>query len=204
MATSVGLSFAKIPKTPALLLDYLYHTEKVQPFFPGTSSLEVARLSQANPPSPRLDHRAALVRTLTRQNRLWGASVKTMENLERMAGDQCGAVVTGQQVGLYTGPAYTIYKALTAIKLAESYRRSGVEAVPVFWMATEDHDLDEVCRTWILAADSTLRSVQFTQKQRRIDCRSVPFPLTLRSKATFASSCRLCRTPNSSPCWPPG
>ena len=105
-----------------------------------------------------------------------------MENLDRMAGDQCGAVVTGQQVGLYTGPAYTIYKALTAIKLAESYRRSGVEAVPVFWMATEDHDLDEVCRTWILAADSTLRSVQFTQKseENRLPVGPIPFDSSIQ------------------------
>ena len=182
MATSVDLSFENIPKTPALLLDYLYHTEKVQPFFPGASSLEAARLPEADPPPPPLAHRAALVRTLKRQNRLWGASAKTMENLERMAGDQCGAVVTGQQVGLYTGPAYTIYKALTAIKLAESYRRSGVEAVPVFWMATEDHDLDEVCRTWILAADSTLRSVQFTpqSEENRLPVGPIPFDSSIQ------------------------
>lgn len=164
MAKSVGLSFEKIPKMPALLLDYLYHAEKVQPFFPGVSTLEFSRSPEPDGPWPRLAHRAALVETLKRQNRLWGASVKTMENLDRLAGDHCRAVVTGQQVGLFTGPAYAIYKALTAVKLAEAYRRRGVDAVPVFWMATEDHDLEEVGRTWILAADSTLKSVQFAQE----------------------------------------
>jgi len=164
MAKSVGLSFEKIPKTPALLLDYLYHAERVQAFFPVPSGLEFSRRPQPDANWPRLPHRAALVETLERQNRLWGASAKTMENLDRMAGDHCLAVVTGQQVGLFSGPAYTIYKALTAVKLAESYRRRGVDAVPVFWMATDDHDLEEVGQTWILTADSTLKSLQLAQE----------------------------------------
>lgn len=164
MAKSVGLSFERIPKTPALLLDYLYHTEKVQSFFPWISGSEYSGTPEPGGPWPRLAHRAALVEALKRQNRRWGASAKTMENLDRLAGDRCRAVVTGQQVGLFTGPAYTIYKALTAVKLAEAYRRRGVEAVPVFWMATEDHDLEEVGRTCILAADSTLESVQFAHE----------------------------------------
>jgi bacillithiol biosynthesis cysteine-adding enzyme BshC len=59
------------------------------------------------------------------------------------------AIVTGQQVGLFSGPAYAIYKALTAVQIAEELTRSGIPAVPVFWMATEDHDLDEVrTATW--------------------------------------------------------
>lgn len=164
MAKSVGLSFERIPKTPALLLDYLYHSEKVQSFFPGVSGSEFSGTPEPGGPGPRLAHRAPLVETLKRQNRLWGASAKTMENLDRLAGDRCRAVVTGQQVGLFTGPAYTIYKALTAVRLAEAYRRRGMEAVPVFWMATDDHDLEEVGRTWILAADSTPKPVQFAQK----------------------------------------
>ena len=164
MAKSVGLSFESIPKTPALLLDYLYHAERVRTFFPGISGGEFSATPEPDGPWPRLAHRAALADTLERQNRRWGASAKTLENLDRLAGDRCRAVVTGQQVGLFTGPAYTIYKALTAVKLAEAYRRRGVEAVPVFWMATEDHDLEEVGRTWILAADSTLESVRFDRE----------------------------------------
>jgi bacillithiol biosynthesis cysteine-adding enzyme BshC len=54
------------------------------------------------------------------------------------------AVVSGQQVGLFGGPAYAFYKALSAIRIAEELTEAGVPAVPVFWMATEDHDLDEV------------------------------------------------------------
>src|SRR5580693_1539610 len=62
------------------------------------------------------------------------------------------AIVTGQQVGLFSGPAYSIYKALTAIRIARELAGKGIEAVPVFWVATEDHDFAEVDHTWVFDA----------------------------------------------------
>ena len=61
--------------------------------------------------------------------------------------------MTGQQVGLFSGPAYTIYKALTAVKAARELTERGVPAVPVFWLATEDHDFAEVDHAWVFGAD---------------------------------------------------
>jgi uncharacterized protein YllA (UPF0747 family) len=61
-------------------------------------------------------------------------------------------VATGQQVGLFSGPAYTIYKALHAARLAEWLTAQGLPAVPVFWLATEDHDFAEVNHTWVFNA----------------------------------------------------
>ena len=58
-------------------------------------------------------------------------------------------MVSGQQVGLFGGPAYAFYKALSAIQAAQELSEKGIPAVPVFWMATEDHDVDEVRHvTW--------------------------------------------------------
>jgi hypothetical protein len=54
------------------------------------------------------------------------------------------AIVTGQQVGLFGGPAYTFYKALSALTIAAQLRKKNIEAVPIFWMASEDHDLAEI------------------------------------------------------------
>jgi bacillithiol biosynthesis cysteine-adding enzyme BshC len=55
-------------------------------------------------------------------------------------------------VGLFSGPCYTIYKALTAARLARQLTASGIPAVPVFWLATEDHDFDEVNHCWVFDA----------------------------------------------------
>ena len=54
------------------------------------------------------------------------------------------AVVSGQQVALFGGPAFSFYKALSAIQTAHELSQKGIPAVPIFWMATEDHDVDEV------------------------------------------------------------
>ena len=61
--------------------------------------------------------------------------------------------MTGQQVGLFSGPAYTVYKALTAIRAAQALEENGVSAVPVFWLATEDDDYAEVNHAWVFGAD---------------------------------------------------
>ena len=80
---------------------------------------------------------------LERQNRSWGASAKTLANIERLKKGALSAV-TGQQVGLFGGPLFSIFKALSAVKLAEDATSAGVDCVPIFWLATEDHDLAEV------------------------------------------------------------
>lgn len=89
------------------------------------------------------ERRRAVSTILKEQNAGFGASEATGANLKLLA-DGAVAVVTGQQVGLFSGPAYAAYKALSAIQIAAELTRSGVRAVPVFWMATEDHDIDEV------------------------------------------------------------
>jgi bacillithiol biosynthesis cysteine-adding enzyme BshC len=92
------------------------------------------------------DRRAALIQALRVQNPQSSA-------LDRLAQPGTVAVMTGQQVGLFSGPAYTIYKALHAIRLAEWLSENGVPAVPVFWLATEDHDFAEVSHAWVFGAD---------------------------------------------------
>src|SRR5262249_56374440 len=77
------------------------------------------------------------------QNEVWGAHKAAKENISRLE-QGAVAVVTGQQVGLFGGPAYSVYKALSAMEGARLLNKTGVNAVPVFWMATEDHDFEEV------------------------------------------------------------
>ena len=103
-------------------------------------------------------NRDALADALAASNASWGASGETLANVERLRSAEAVAVVTGQQVGLFTGPLYTIYKALSAVKLAGCLTQRGTEAVPVFWMATEDHDWEEVRAAEVIACDGRLAS----------------------------------------------
>ena len=84
---------------------------------------------------------------LEQQNRAFGVGEKTFANIQRLR-EGAVAVVTGQQVGLFGGPLFCILKALTAVIMAE---KAG--AVPVFWMATEDHDLEEINTVNLPAGD---------------------------------------------------
>jgi bacillithiol synthase len=94
------------------------------------------------------ERRAAVTEILREQNAALGAGEATRANLDRLAKGAV-AVVSGQQVGLFGGPAYAIYKAVSPIQIAQELTKAGVDAVPIFWMATEDHDLEEVrTSTW--------------------------------------------------------
>jgi bacillithiol biosynthesis cysteine-adding enzyme BshC len=99
---------------------------------------------------------------LRETNRRYGAGKATERNLDALTEPGTFAVVTGQQPGLLTGPLYTIYKALTAILLCERLSAARPERfVPVFWMATEDDDLEEVRRAWFIDPQNELRAVEF-------------------------------------------
>lgn len=92
-----------------------------------------------------------LADTLTRQNRDFGAGEAALTNIEKLR-NGARAVVTGQQVGLFGGPLMTLLKAATAVaRAAQATKASGVEHVPVFWLATEDHDLAEVDQASLLS-----------------------------------------------------
>jgi bacillithiol synthase len=95
---------------------------------------------------------------LQRQNQSWGASPQTLSNLSRFRSG-AAAIVTGQQVGLFGGPMFSIYKALSAVKLAEEATAAGFEAVPIFWLATYDHDLAEINHVSMPGPDGLLRTL---------------------------------------------
>jgi len=135
-----------LPFGSRLTKDYLRFDEQVAGFFNGDYRRSITYQAAATVAAgtPRADRRALLER-LYHQNESFGMAQATKRHLEQLADPQCLAVVTGQQVGLLTGPLYTIYKALTTCRLAESLAGELQRpVVPVFYLATEDHDFDEV------------------------------------------------------------
>jgi bacillithiol synthase len=150
-----ALTFRQLPHQPKLFLDYVDHFEKVKAFYAHPPTMQAATRVARKLDYPE-DRRAEVAAILGRQNAALGAGAETNANLERLANGAV-AVVSGQQVGLFGGPAYAVYKALMAIQIAEELTRGGMEAVPVFWMATEDHDLEEVRHTSWFDAGKLLR-----------------------------------------------
>jgi bacillithiol biosynthesis cysteine-adding enzyme BshC len=132
----------QLPHTPKLYRDYVENFAKVASFFEHEPNLKNVEQYASRLEFP-VERRREVASILRAQNEAFGNGEETQKNLERLA-DGAVAVVTGQQVGLYGGPAYAFYKALSAIATAQELTERGVAAVPVFWMATEDHDVDEV------------------------------------------------------------
>ena len=90
-------------------------------------------------------------------------SPELREKLARVLDGDGVVVSTGQQPALFLGPLYVVYKALTAIELAEGIERAfGVPAVPVFWIASDDHDWDEIGRTTIVSPDGENRTLRLS------------------------------------------
>src|SRR5208282_4542796 len=137
----------QLPHASKLFRDYIENFSKLQSFFEHVPDLKSAARYAKNLrfPAERSREVAGILRA---QNLLFGSGEETQKNLQRLA-DGAVAVVSGQQVGLFGGPAFSVYKALTAIQAALELSQKGTPAVPVFWMATEDHDVDEVRHvTW--------------------------------------------------------
>src|SRR5579864_4302533 len=141
------LRFHEIPQTTKLFSSFVDDFPSVKEFYAHAPDEAGVRAAAQK---IRLDAevRKSVVEILREQNRALGSDSTTEKNIERLA-NGAAAIVTGQQVGLFSGPAYSIYKALDAIRWAEKLTKSGVDAVPIFWMATEDHDLAEVNQVFL-------------------------------------------------------
>lgn len=152
---SICLDQRQIPGVSRLFADYLYDFPRVAPFYgaglapfsPGALAASAGRVDYA------ADRRGRVAAILAAQNRAWGAGAATEANLQAFRQPGTAVIVAGQQVGLLGGPLLTVYKAMTAVLAAERLRAEGHPAVPVFWLATQDHDLAEINHAWVPGAD---------------------------------------------------
>ena len=150
--------FRQVPHSTRLFLDYLDHSPAVHPFYPRSAHFLEWAQEEARLVTYPDDRRERVAAILEQQNRSFGASEATLANIAAFRSGAL-AVVTGQQVGLFGGPAFSLYKALSAVKLASEARARGIACVPIFWLATEDHDLEEVDQVKLLQADGQLQQL---------------------------------------------
>ena len=128
-----------LPHSSRLFLDFAEQREPLLPFFPSSPYSNGWMLHR----SPiAAASREAIAEILEVQNREFGGGEKVFANIAALRRG-ANAVVTGQQVTLLGGPLYTLFKAATTIRKAHDATAAGHPHVPIFWLATEDHDLDE-------------------------------------------------------------
>ncbi len=143
-----------IPGLSPLFLDYA--AGLASDFYPVAPAGETWMIADPVPVAPRPE----LADMLEAQNRACHAGPAAIANIAELR-TGARAVVTGQQVGLFGGPLYTLYKAATAIRLAQlAAAKTGVPHVPIFWLATEDHDFAEIDHVALPNRQTTLEMVR--------------------------------------------
>lgn len=154
-------SKVKFPGLSSLAQDYYYNPKKVSQFYNGNFRNLADFNKLAEKVKSRTFQRKQLTAILEEQNRNYGCGSKTLGNIKNLKQNQTCAVVTGQQVGLFSGPLYTIYKALTAVKLTEYLNQNGQgNFVPIFWMASDDHDFAEINHINLLNKNNQIEKIQ--------------------------------------------
>jgi len=160
MTEIVPLDYRKLSYKP-LFLDYLHRYEALSKFFPGDPFEPESWAKLARALDSVIHPRAAVARSLSDLNRGLGADDAALASIAALD-EGALAIVTGQQVGILGGPLYTLYKALTAVRLARSASSLlGRRVVPIFWMDTDDHDFDEVRHVHLLSSAGELVSLHY-------------------------------------------
>ena len=149
-----SLSYDRFQTFTKLFTTYCRDYEALAPYYGGDYRDPSEWQRAAERASEITRDRHALAEVLLEQNSAWfGESLgeTTRVHIEHLRDPESVAIVTGQQVGLLTGPLYTIYKTITTLQLAERFsEETGRPAVPVFWVEGEDHDFDEIAGIHLL------------------------------------------------------
>lgn len=162
-----------------LVQDYLEQKQEANAFFDYLPYEQESYSLRYRELMSRSFQRQELVERLKGFHKTFTYYEKSHEQLERLLDPRSVAIVGGQQPGLFTGPLYTIYKAITIIQLAkEQEKELQVPVVPVFWIAGEDHDLDEVNHIYVPVAEKTEKLVQKEAPLNRIPLSHVCFSET--------------------------
>ena len=141
----IQIPYASTGSFGSNFLDYLHEEQKLKPFYtyaPNIASFEsiIAHRKKQS------INRAVLLHVLKEQYQSIDASELTLQNIAALADENTFTITTGHQLSLFTGELYFIYKIITCINLAEkaAAANQGNKVVPVFWMASEDHDFEEI------------------------------------------------------------
>jgi bacillithiol biosynthesis cysteine-adding enzyme BshC len=164
-----AIRFTDLPRMTRLYTDFLYDYESVARFYTDCGRKISPLAEHARRVGRQEFDRKRVPDALERINRRAGSSELAFKHIEMLRHAGSVAIVTGQQAGLFNGPLYTVHKALTVIKLAACLREQEIEAVPVFWIASEDHDYEEVNHCRVVDREGHLKNVRYEPEARMPD-----------------------------------
>ena len=143
------LEQVELPVSNQLLFDYWSGSEKLQPFYQYEFN-DYSFTTRLDYLKSRYTNNEELSNIIRSYMEPLGISEKVEENLKHLEKGAV-AVVGGQQAGILTGPLYSVHKAITVILLSkEQSEKLGEKVVPIFWIAGEDHDLEEINHTFTI------------------------------------------------------
>ena len=149
------------PSLPPIVKDYLAEKDQMSPFYTYSPTMKGLLEAAQNRQFPE-ESRAVLCQVLEEQTKASNfCHDSILENIARLRSKKVFTITTGHQVCLFGGPLFFFYKILSVIKLADQLKEQNIDAVPVYWMATEDHDFEEVNHVFI---DQTKLSWNTDQK----------------------------------------
>ncbi len=159
------INFSDLPNHQNLFLDYLYEFDNVRKYYFKNFRDSKDFVSTLKSISERNNYlRSDITEILDAQYKNKKPSKLTKTNIDNLKNENTFAIFTGQQLGIFGGPLYTFYKIITTIKLAnylnEKYERH--QFVPVFWMAGDDHDFEEVSSVKILNSENEIKTVTYS------------------------------------------
>jgi len=161
------ISFNELPYFSDLFCDYINGNPALKKFYNGSFKSQEDIAAHIEHLRNQTYQRNALTDILALQNKTFHAREQTFAHIEQLREPDTFAIVTGQQVGLFGGPLYTIYKIITALQLCESLaaQHPGSKFVPVFWLESEDHDLDEANHTYVLDHAGALLKLEYERER---------------------------------------
>ena len=149
-----GLEYKETRRFSKTAEDYLAGSTYLSQFLPSFPYSEAKLIESAKNRIAQFskEKRLCLTDSLTRQYATFNSN-QIKKSIELLAKEDTVCVTTGHQLCIFGGPLYFIYKIAGAIKLARNLRKKGLRVVPVFWMASEDHDFEEISKTSIFGKE---------------------------------------------------
>ena len=155
----ITIPLAQVPDLKSIVKDYIVENQNLKPFYEFSfDATSYEKLIQAHPNFSD-QKRKTLYEVLREQYK--NTPDYPVSNLEKLKLDHTFTITTGHQLNLCTGPLFSIYKILKTIKLAQALENlhAKYNFVPVFWMLTEDHDLEEINHFYLFGKKYTWEQI---------------------------------------------